>query len=156
MKIEEKKQQKLEFPAEMFDEGGQHVEAHITRSIIKPTIADMNTRWTQVSAFDKVKALENIRQNILGEKKNHIDFKKFSELRNWINILKDENDRIVDEIDRILVDNFVIDEYRIIDDNTKIIYENIRIINKTNELIDNEWDSYWVNERKRRIKEVFT
>lgn len=56
--IERRKQRKLSFLAEVLDEAGRHAEAHLVKIIVKPYIRDLNLKWRNMSALDKVKALK--------------------------------------------------------------------------------------------------
>lgn len=53
-RIEQKKQRKLDFVAEVLNESGRHTEAHVVRIIVKPTIERMNKHWKNMSIRDKI------------------------------------------------------------------------------------------------------
>ena len=55
--IERKKQKKLSFLANEFDNAGRHVEGHIVRMIVKPYIRDLNREWSKMTAVDKLKTV---------------------------------------------------------------------------------------------------
>ena len=55
--IERKKQRKLTFLANELGNAGRHVEGHIVRTIVKPYIRDLNRKWSQMTAIDKLKTV---------------------------------------------------------------------------------------------------
>ena len=55
--IERKKQKKLTFLANEFDNAGRHVEGHIARTIVRPYIRDLNKKWAKMTAVDKLKTV---------------------------------------------------------------------------------------------------
>lgn len=91
-KIEEKRQRRLEFLADIFDEGGRTIEARVVRTIVKPTIANLNARWAGVSTWGKVRTLDQMRRSVT---KNIRD----DELK-----LIEENVRIIEENVRVIKD----------------------------------------------------
>ena len=52
--IERQKQKKLVFLANELHNDGRVVEAHIVRTIVKPYIRDLNRKWSQMTALDKL------------------------------------------------------------------------------------------------------
>ena len=57
MAIERQKQKKLIFLAKVLDEAGRHMDAHVVRIFVKPYIRDLNLKWRNMTALDKVKAV---------------------------------------------------------------------------------------------------
>ena len=55
--IERKKQKRLTFLANEFDNAGRHAEGHIVRTIVKPYIRDLNKQWSKMTALDKLKTV---------------------------------------------------------------------------------------------------
>lgn len=96
-KMEEKKQRRLELLAEMFDEDGRSTEAHVVRAIVKPTIAELNTRWASVSTLSKLGTMDRIRWDVTKDIRND----KFK-LPLLIKIK--ENDRLIEETMRVIED----------------------------------------------------
>ena len=56
--IERKKQRRLSFLANELDNAGQHIKAHIVRTIVKPYIRDMNLKWGKMTSVQKLKTVE--------------------------------------------------------------------------------------------------
>lgn len=56
-RIEEKKQKKLDFLAKILDEAERHTEAHVVRIIDKPCIEELNIRWKNMSAIERIKVV---------------------------------------------------------------------------------------------------
>ena len=55
--IELKRQRKLESLAKLLDKDERYQEAHVIRIIIKPHLEEMNRKWANMTALEKVKSL---------------------------------------------------------------------------------------------------
>ena len=74
--VERSKQVKLTFLANELGNVGRHIEAHVVRTIVKPYIRDMNRKWSEMTAIDKLKTCDFKKQPPYVEK-------WFSGLRGW-------------------------------------------------------------------------
>ena len=52
-----KSQEKLTFLANELSNTGRHVEGHIVRTIVKPYIRDLNRKWSEMTALEKLKTV---------------------------------------------------------------------------------------------------
>ena len=55
--IEQDKQKKLSFLANQLEKAGRKGEAHVVRIIVKPYIYELNSKWREMTAMEKLKTV---------------------------------------------------------------------------------------------------